>query len=243
MNPSALRDADKFFKTYVPYKNQANPRLVDIGSQDVNGTIKQVCPKHIEYVGVDFVPGKGVDIVLEDPYRFPFEDGSFDLVVSSSCFEHSEMFWLTFLEMLRISKDDGLIYINAPSNAAYHRYPVDCWRFYPDCGYALVNWGKRNGYKCDLLESYVADQGDDGLVNDFVAIIVKDKAQAKMYPERIVNKYTDYHNGHSNLGSEILRLEWETEDHRNLLHMRVRTFRRKIKKMVKRFLGLSIDNK
>ena len=73
MNPSALRDADNFFKTYVPYKKQATPRLVDIGAQDVNGSMKQVCPKHVEYVGVDFVEGKGVDVVLEDPYSFPFE--------------------------------------------------------------------------------------------------------------------------------------------------------------------------
>lgn len=237
MNPSALRDADSFFRTYIPYKKQTTPRLVDIGAQDVNGSMKQVCPKHVKYVGVDFVEGKGVDVVLEDPYSFPFEKESFDIVVSSSCFEHSEMFWLTFLEMLRITKDDGLIYINAPSNAAYHRYPVDCWRFYPDSGLALVNWGKRNGYDCELLESYVANQGSDGMVNDFVAVIVKNKASATMYPERVVNKRDDYCNGHSNLSSEILKLEWETEDQRNLPHMRIRTFRRKIKGMVKRFFG------
>lgn len=239
MNPSALRDADNFFRTYLPYKKQIAPRLVDIGAQDVNGSMKQVCPKHVEYVGVDFVEGKGVDVVLKDPYSFPFEKESFDIVVSSSCFEHSEMFWLTFLEMLRITKDDGLIYINAPSNAAYHRYPVDCWRFYPDSGLALVNWGKRNGYDCELLESYVANQGNDGMVNDFVAIIVKNKANAAMYPERVVNKCDDYCNGHSNLCSEILRLEWETEDQRNLPHMRIRAFRRRVKRIVKDFFGLS----
>ena len=139
MNLSTLKDADNFFKIYVPYKNQATPRLADIGAQDVNGSMRQVCPKHVEYLGIDFIEGKGVDVVLDDPYSFPLETKSFDIVVSSSCFEHSEMFWLTFLEMLRITKDDGLIYINAPSNAAYHRYPVDCWKFYPDSGLALVN--------------------------------------------------------------------------------------------------------
>lgn len=239
MNLSTLKDADNFFKTYVPYKNQATPRLADIGAQDVNGSMRQVCPKHVEYLGIDFIEGKGVDVVLDDPYRFPLETGSFDIVVSSSCFEHSEMFWLTFLEMLRITKDDGLIYINAPSNAAYHRYPVDCWRFYPDSGLALVNWGKINGYECELLESYIADQRNGDMNNNFISIFVKNKANAAIYPERIVNKRDDYCNGHSNLCSEILRLEWETEDQRNLPHMRLKTFRRKIKKLLKRIFGLA----
>lgn len=239
MHPTALRNADKFFKTYAPYKNQTNVQLADIGSQDVCGSIREVCPKNIQYIGVDFVQGKGVDVVLDDPYKLPFENGAFDFVVSSSCFEHSEMFWLLFLELLRITKDDGVIYINAPSNAAFHRYPVDCWRFYPDSGHALVKWGQRNGYECELLESYITNQGSDGLVNDFVCIIAKNKINAGMYPDRIVNKYNDYHNGQSNLSSEILKLEWETEDHRNLLHMRLQKFRRKIKKKLKGIFGLS----
>ena len=41
--------------------------------------------------------GKGVDIVLEDPYCLPFADNSVDVVVSSSCFEQAEFFWLLFL--------------------------------------------------------------------------------------------------------------------------------------------------
>lgn len=239
MNPSALRDVDSFFKTYVSYKKESNTRLVDIGAQDVNGSIKQVCPKNIEYIGVDFVEGRGVDVILDDPYIFPFEKETFDITVSSSCLEHSEFFWLAFLEMLRITKDDGLIYINVPSNAAFHRYPVDCWRFYPDSGIALANWGKRNGYECELLESYIANQGNDGMVNDFVAVFVKNKAYAGLYPERSVNKRDDFCNGRSNLTPDFLRLEWETEDHRNLIHMRLMRFRRKIKKIVKSFLGLS----
>ena len=32
---------------------------------------------------------------------------------------------------------DWLFYLNAPSNGEFHRYPVDCWRFYPDAGGAL----------------------------------------------------------------------------------------------------------
>ena len=64
---------------------------------------------------MDFQVGPGVDLLLSDPYVFPLEDENCDVVLSSSCFEHSEFFWLTFLEALRILKPHGLLYINAPS--------------------------------------------------------------------------------------------------------------------------------
>ena len=34
------------------------------------------------YLGLDFVEGKGVDIILSDAYKIPLEDGSADVVTS-----------------------------------------------------------------------------------------------------------------------------------------------------------------
>jgi hypothetical protein len=98
---------------------------LEVGSQNVNGTLRDFIPLEGEYVGIDVNHGPGVDIVLTDPYEFPFAHDHFDPVISSSCFEHDQMFWLTFLEMVRVVKPRGHIYINAPSNGSYHRYPVD----------------------------------------------------------------------------------------------------------------------
>src|SRR3546814_4044367 len=106
---------------------------------------------------------------------------------SSSCMEHSEFFWVLFLEMLRIVKPSGLIYLNVPSNGSFHRYPVDCWRFYPDSGSALAKWGKHNGYPVALLESFIGRQ-DGGPWNDAVAVFVRDEAFAKDYPARMLDK-------------------------------------------------------
>lgn len=238
MSPSTIQDAEFFFSIYGGAMPGDAIKVADIGAQDINGSLRDLCPPNFHYTGVDFVPGKGVDIVLDDPYRFPFADKTFDVVVTSSCLEHSEFFWLTFLEILRITKDDGLVYINVPFNAAFHRYPVDCWRFYPDSGVALQNWGRRNGYDCELLESYVADQGNHGMVNDFVAVFVKSRAHAARYPARMVELRQDFTNAHSNRSAEILRLEWETEDQRNLPHMRIRAFRRRIKWAILGFFGI-----
>jgi len=71
-------------------------------------------------------------VVLASPYRLPFASFSADVIVSGQAFEHVEYFWLTWLEMARVLKPGGLIFLLAPSRGPEHRYPQDCWRFYPD---------------------------------------------------------------------------------------------------------------
>ena len=97
MHKTAMLNGEIFFSTYSKYFKETNVTVLDIGSQDINGSLKQICPKEFKYVGLDFEEATGVDIVIQDPYNFPFDDQSVDIVVSSSCFEHSEMFWLVFL--------------------------------------------------------------------------------------------------------------------------------------------------
>jgi SAM-dependent methyltransferase len=189
MHFTALTNADLFFKTYA----MPGATVVDIGAQDVTGSLRQVCP--YPYVGVDFVPGRGVDVVLDDPYILPFEADSQDIIVSSSCFEHSEMFWLLFLEILRVLKPGGLFYLNVPSNGDIHRHPVDCWRFYPDASGALVTWARRNGYNPVLLESFTSKRRWSPW-NDYVAVFIKDASHAFRYTSRMTNGgFKEFTNG------------------------------------------------
>lgn len=192
MHPSALASARRFFETYVTAP--AGLRVIEVGSQDVNGSLREVTPAGVDYVGLDFVPGRGVDVLIKDPYHLPLPDDSADIVVCSSCFEHSEFFWLLFNDIMRLLKPQGLLYLNVPSNGDFHRYPVDCWRFYPDSGLALQNWARRSGYATTLLESYIGRQ-DRGVYNDFVGVFVKDGQYAGLYPGRIHARFDDYRNG------------------------------------------------
>ena len=208
MHLTAMINAKSFFDTYAK-EFKSNIKILEIGSQDVNGSLRQVCPKEFEYIGVDFEQGKGVDIVLEDPYTLPFENESFDVVLSSSCFEHSEMFWLVFLEILRVMKPKGLFYLNAPSTGSFHRYPVDCWRFYPDSGKALISWAKRNGLNSEVLESYTQkgfQWHEGGQWQDFVSVFIKDAAYISAFPTRIIETKSDFENGQLYGNSEILNL-------------------------------------
>ncbi len=209
-----MANASLFFQTYLPAGK--GKILVEIGSQDVNGSIRQVAPQVAKYIGVDFAEGKGVDIILDDPYTLPFDDNSIDVCVASSVFEHSEMFWLLFLEILRILKPDGLFYLNVPSNGTFHRYPVDCWRFYPDSGKALVTWAKRNNYSPAMLESFVSNQTSD-VWNDFVAVFVKEEVHAIKYPNRILQIKKDFYNGVVQNSLQFLNSSSFDEDQKKLI--------------------------
>lgn len=182
----------RFFETYIPRGDGLT--IVDVGAQDVFGSLRSVAPAGAKYIGVDFEAGKGVDVVISDPYSLPFDDASVDAVVSSSCYEHSEFFWLTYLESLRILRPQGLLYLNVPSNGYFHRYPIDCWRFYPDSGLALQNWARFNAKDVLLLESFIGKQLT-GVWNDFVAVFLRSTEHADLYPDRMLAKTNDYTNG------------------------------------------------
>ncbi len=205
-----------FFDTYLDGTLASDATvIVEIGAQDVNGSLREVAPQGARYIGVDFVVGKGVDVVLTDPYSLPFDSESVDVVVTSSCLEHSEMFWLSFNECLRVLKPSGLLFINVPSNGAFHRYPVDCWRFYPDAGSALVTWAKRQGMNPALLESFVTAQHAD-IWNDFLAVFVKDQHQVDRHPNRMIKAAGAFENGKVFGSDKIFAFTEMPEDIRRL---------------------------
>ncbi len=122
--------------------------VMDIGSYDVNGSYRTLFGNpNWRYTGIDLEAGPGVDVVLKSPYRLPFPSGSFDLVISGQAFEHVEYFWMSWLEMLRVLRPGGRIFLIAPSRGPEHRYPQDCWRFYPDGYRALARFAS-----CELVE-------------------------------------------------------------------------------------------
>jgi SAM-dependent methyltransferase len=209
MHDTAMEFGAAFFSTYT--KDASNLTIVDLGSQDVNGSLKSIVPKNNSYIGVDIVEGKGVDIVINDIYSLPFETDSVDVVVSSSCLEHSEFFWLLFNEALRILKPAGLLYINVPSNGLFHRYPIDCWRFYPDSGIALQNWGRRSGYNVTLLESFIGMQKVHRW-NDFVAVFIKDERFAPLHSNRMQASFSNFRNGRLYGIAEVLNFAGPSED-------------------------------
>jgi hypothetical protein len=176
MHHSAYLNAEKFYHKYCEH-NIENKKILDVGSYDVNGTMKPIFEKG-QYIGLDMEEGPNVDIVGVS-HEIPFEKDEFDIIISSSCFEHDDMFWISFQEMCRVLKPGGYMYIQAPSNGPYHGWPGDNWRFYIDSWKALEKWGKKLGYEIELIEHYIDEVTPHGplegfrLWNDSVAIYRK----------------------------------------------------------------------
>jgi len=140
MHTSANISGKSFAKIY----GKQGFTVLDLGGLNVNGSLRE----HFEnlgmkYICIDIEEHESVDIVVKPGQPLPFETGSIDLIVSTSCFEHDPCFWLTFRDMSRILKLGGYIYVNAPSNGAYHCHPGDNWRFYSDAGQALAYWSSK----------------------------------------------------------------------------------------------------
>jgi SAM-dependent methyltransferase len=195
MHDTALFYGKKFFEIYGCKRS----KILDIGSKDENGSLRKYTNDKHEYIGIDMVPGENVDIVQTDPYILPFKDNTFDIITSSSVFEHSQMFWVLSNEIFRVLKPNGLFYMNAPSNGPYHTYPVDCYRFYPDAGSGIMEWGSLSGYKdFTILESFIGDKKNDNW-NDFICIFLKDKKYLNNYPNRIIDSDKNFTFGRKNL--------------------------------------------
>lgn len=191
------------------YADLSTASILEVGSQAINGSLRENALPTTRYVGLDIEEGEGVDIVAP-PGELPVEDSSFDLVIASSVFEHDSAFWMTFLEMCRKTKDGGYIYINAPSNGCVHRYPQDNWRFYPDSGTALVKWAISQGQNVSLVESFIAGRSDD-IWNDFVAVFRKGRITKKL-PETFLHENVPATNILTWKSKEILNPQDTPED-------------------------------
>ncbi|TDW59225.1 methyltransferase family protein [Novosphingobium sp. PhB55] len=170
------------------YADSPKPRILEIGALDVNGSLRQFAPDHGTYVGVDLSEGKSVDVVVEPGEPLPFDEKSFDLVIASSVFEHDPAFWMTFLELIKVVREGGYLYINAPSNGKVHRYPEDHWRFYPDSGHALQRWAKSQNYDVTLVESFTAPRVGD-MWNDFVAVFRRSGSDVSLPAKRLHTQF------------------------------------------------------
>lgn len=142
MHLSSLANMKRFVEEYLYSKRDEKLSIVDLGSQEIGGSYRPffAC-ENWHYIGVDVVEGANVDVVLEDPYCWgEIKSATVDVIVSGQVFEHIEYFWLTAQEISRVLKPGGICCIIAPSGGPEHRYPVDCWRFYPDGFRALARY-------------------------------------------------------------------------------------------------------
>jgi len=150
VHKSSYQKMEWFRRRYLGGREAEALRILDVGSQDVNGSYRPIFDGEAwTYHGLDMAPGPNVDIPLAGPYdwsRIP--TSAYDVVVTGQALEHVEYFWITILEMARVLRPGGLLCAIAPSGGFEHRYPVDCWRYYPDGFRALARWALLDVLEC-----------------------------------------------------------------------------------------------
>jgi len=134
MHKSSLDKMQAFKDKYFHERHSEHLVIFDLGSQSIGGSYRQIFESpNWKYIGVDVEAAENVDIVINNPYEWEeIQSDSVDILISGQTLEHIEYFWLTMLEIARVLKPGGMCCLVAPSSGYEHRYPVDCWRFYPD---------------------------------------------------------------------------------------------------------------
>ncbi len=115
----------------------ASGRLLDVGCG--NKPWREFFMPHVtEYIGVErqslfalTAASGGVDQpdVLYDGERLPFDDGSFDTVVSFEVLEHSAAPHTLIAEMRRVLRPGGTLILSAPFSYRVHEAPHDYFRY------------------------------------------------------------------------------------------------------------------
>lgn len=144
MHLSSLHNMTLFRDKYLERERNRSLNILDLGSTEMGACYRPIFEHpNWHYIGADLAPGPNVDVVLHHPYHWKeIKTASIDVLISGQVLEHIEFFWITMLEISRVLKPDGLACIIVPSGGPEHRYPLDCWRFYPDGMRALANFSR-----------------------------------------------------------------------------------------------------
>lgn len=111
----AHREQLKFIEIACKAFNSSSTdlKILEIGSYDVNGSIRKIMPKHKVYIGVDLSEGPGVDLIASG--HTVKLDEQFDIVLSCECFEHNPFWKETFLNMHDHLQKDGVMIVTCAS--------------------------------------------------------------------------------------------------------------------------------
>jgi SAM-dependent methyltransferase len=144
--PFKRRPQDEpFFAVFDRFVVEVNamraPAVLELGSRNVRGVVRRnLFSGHVAYTGFDIHPGENVDVVGDaHVLSAHVPAGQFDAVFSVSVFEHLAMPWKVVLELNRVLKPGGMLFISTHPVWPAHELPWDFWRFSCETFKVLLN--------------------------------------------------------------------------------------------------------
>ena len=189
-------------------------QVLEVGSRNVTGDLFRDKFHYATYTGFDYYEGENVDVVGDAHQLSKYFDDKFDLIFSSAVFEHLAMPWIASIEMIKLLKNGGYVFIETHYSYSSHERP---WHFFQFSENALdVLFPEKFGMRCirkgcsNLIEGkfsidaseYLQGKRVDGLychseylgqkVNevdngklDWSRILLEDVKRGTEYPKRI----------------------------------------------------------
>lgn len=150
--PQPANVSHEHWVNYLSSKfNKPGYHVLEIGSRNVTGSNFRSSFSKADYVGFDFYDGENVDVVGDAHKLSSYfaKQERFDLIFSSAVFEHLHMPWVAAIEIQKLLKVGGYVFIETHFSFSSHERP---WHFFQfsDMGLrALFN----DALGFDLIES------------------------------------------------------------------------------------------
>jgi len=93
--------------------------VLDVGSLDVNGTNRYLFSGGL-YIGIDVLPGRGVDIVSIGHLFVAPSNCLFDVVLSTNAFEHDVFWYKTIPHVFNCLRHGGLMFFSCGYSHRVH---------------------------------------------------------------------------------------------------------------------------
>ena len=180
-------------KKWMPYVaefgNKKGMKILEIGSRWVTGDYFKPYFSEAEYIGFDYYPGKNVNVVGDAHKLSTYfnKDEKIDLIFTSAVFEHFSMPWLVAIEIAKLLKVGGMLYVETHFSYSAHERP---WHFFqysdmalrvlfsPALGFECIEAGMSNpmvGRFSSLADDYLKNRPISGLYchSDFLGKKIK----------------------------------------------------------------------
>lgn len=127
--------------------DKPNAEILELGSRRVNKDDRwNEYFESANYTGFDYYSGENVDVVGDAHQLSQYFDKKFDLIFSSAVFEHLAMPWKVALEIIKLLKPGGYVFIETVYSFGSHERP---WHFFQYSEEALnILFPEKFGMKC-----------------------------------------------------------------------------------------------
>lgn len=145
------REFIQHVKTSFP-KAFEDVNVLEVGSLNINGTVRDFFSNLQAYLGLDLIEGKDVDLVCPGN-EYLGDENSFDTVISTECFEHDKHWIDTFLNMHYMTKHGGMVIFTCASTGRHEHGTIATT---PQDSPATTDY-YRNLDEQDFLEAFKID--------------------------------------------------------------------------------------